>query len=81
MSNDLAEYFVCMNEFNTSDVYFGGGSEDCLYLDVYTSCPNSNKKLPVRNMGKRETEAVGSTHTSVRGIPNTANSEESGHLQ
>jgi len=46
-TNDLRDYFICMNEFNVTEEFFGAGTEDCLYLDVYTKCPNSKKKLPV----------------------------------
>jgi len=43
----LKDYWISMDEFNSTDVYYGPGDEDCLYLDVYTHSPNSNKKLPV----------------------------------
>jgi len=41
------DYMISMDEFNSAEVYFGPGQEDCLYLDVYTHSPNTDKKLPV----------------------------------
>ena len=43
-SKDLKSYIIHPNEFDESleDI-----SEDCLYLDVYTSSPNLTSKMPV----------------------------------
>lgn len=47
MGKDLKDFFVSMDEFKATEDVFSSGSEDCLYLDVYTACPNTDKKLPV----------------------------------
>jgi len=43
--NQLKDFFLINNEFDID--YMNSGTEDCLYLEVYTNCPNSDKKLPV----------------------------------